>query len=45
MGTACCGLNERLTKHCSQPLAVAISSFDFMKRFQIFAVLAPASGG
>jgi len=34
-----------LTNRWSQPLAGAISRFDFMKQFQMFATLASASGG
>jgi hypothetical protein len=34
-----------LTNRWSQPLAVAINTFDFMKQFLIFAALAAASGG
>jgi len=33
------------SKRCSQPLAVAMTGFDFMKQFLIFATLALASGG
>jgi hypothetical protein len=29
----------------SQPLAVAMRTFDFMKQFLVFATLAAASGG
>jgi hypothetical protein len=35
----------RLTNRCSQPLAVAMPRFDFMKDLHMFATLAPASGG
>jgi hypothetical protein len=35
----------RLTKRWSQPLAVAMRPFDFMKQLSEFATLAPASGG
>jgi hypothetical protein len=34
-----------LTNRWSQPLAAVKSRFDFMKRFSMFATLAPASGG
>ncbi|HEX3584707.1 MAG TPA: hypothetical protein VH024_01865, partial [Candidatus Angelobacter sp.] len=34
-----------LTNRWSQPLAGAMTTFDFMKRFPMFATLAPASGG
>jgi hypothetical protein len=34
-----------LTKRCSQPLAVAMRTFNFMKPFFVFATLALASGG
>jgi hypothetical protein len=34
-----------LTNRSSQPLAVVISTFDFMKQSPEFATLAPASGG
>jgi len=34
-----------LTNRWSQPLAVALRRFDFMKSFSMFATLAPASGG
>jgi hypothetical protein len=36
---------RHLTNRWSQPLAVAKSTFDFMKQFSMFAVLATASGG
>jgi hypothetical protein len=36
---------SRLTNRSSQPLAVAMRAFDFMKLFKEFAMLAPASGG
>ena len=35
----------RLTNRWSQPLAVAMTGFNFMKQFSIFATLALASGG
>ena len=35
----------RLTKRWSQPLAVVMTGFDFMKQLFVFATLAPASGG
>jgi hypothetical protein len=35
----------RLTKRWSQPLAVVISCFDFIKQTLAFATLASASGG
>jgi len=35
----------RLTRRSSQPLAVAMRTFDFMKQSLVFATLAPASGG
>jgi hypothetical protein len=34
-----------LTNRSSQPLAVAMSRFDFMKQFSMVATLALASGG
>jgi len=34
-----------LTKRSSQPLAVPMCTFNFMKQFREFATLAPASGG
>jgi hypothetical protein len=34
-----------LTNRWSQPLAVAMRTFDFMKQFSMFATLAAASGG
>ena len=34
-----------LTNRWSQPLAVVMSTFDFMKQLSMFATLAPASGG
>ncbi|TMP91567.1 MAG: nuclear transport factor 2 family protein [Verrucomicrobia bacterium] len=34
-----------LTNRWSQPLAVVMSTFDFMKQFSMFATLAPASDG
>jgi len=34
-----------LTNRWSQPLAVVMTTFDFMKQFQMFATLAAASGG
>jgi hypothetical protein len=36
---------KRLTNRWSQPLAVVVSTFDFMKQFSMFATLAPTSGG
>jgi len=36
---------EDLTKRCSQRLAGAMSSSNFMKQFSMFATLAAASGG
>jgi hypothetical protein len=39
------GLAEDLTNRWSQPLAVVMSTFDFMKQFFVFATLAAASGG
>jgi len=38
-------MNERLTNLWSQPLSVAMRTFDFMKQFSMFATLAVASGG
>jgi len=35
----------RLTKRWAAPLAVVMSTFDFMKQFSIFAAPAAASGG
>jgi hypothetical protein len=34
-----------LTNRWSQPLAAVKSTFDFMKQFSMFAMLAAASGG
>jgi hypothetical protein len=34
-----------LTNRLSQPLAGAMSRFDFMKQFSMFAALAAGSGG
>ena len=34
-----------LTNRWSQPLAEAMTMFDFMKQFPMFATLAAASGG
>jgi hypothetical protein len=34
-----------LTKRWSQPMAVAMIGFDFMKQLFVFATLAAASGG
>jgi hypothetical protein len=34
-----------LTNSWSQPLAVAMCTFNFMKQFSMFAALAAASGG
>jgi hypothetical protein len=34
-----------LTNHWSQPLAVVMTTFNFMKRFREFATLAAATGG
>ncbi len=34
-----------LTKRSSQPLAGALTSFNFMKQLSMFVTLAPASGG
>jgi|SRR6476469_2029807 len=40
------GLRSKdLTNRWSQPLAVVMSTFDFMKQFPMFATLAAASGG
>jgi hypothetical protein len=36
---------DYLTNRWSQPLAVVISTFDFLKQFSMFATLALASGG
>ncbi len=36
---------DHLTNRWSQPLAVVISWFDFMKQFSMFATVAAASGG
>ena len=36
---------RHLTNRWSQPLAVVMSTFDFMKQFSMFATLAAASGG
>jgi hypothetical protein len=41
----CVYLPLRLTNRWSQPLAVAMRPFNFMKQFPIFAALAAASGG
>jgi len=35
----------RLTNRSSQPLAVMMRTFDFMKQLRKFAMLAAASGG
>jgi hypothetical protein len=37
--------HARLTNRWSQPLAVVISVFNFMKQFSMFATLGAASGG
>ncbi len=37
--------NGSLTNRWSQPLAVVMSTFDFVKQFSMFATLAAASGG
>jgi len=34
-----------LTNRSSQPLAVVMTTFDFMKQFREFTILAVASGG
>jgi hypothetical protein len=36
---------NHLTRRCSQPLAVVMTGFDFMKQFLMFATLAAARGG
>jgi hypothetical protein len=36
---------DYLTNRWSQPLAVVISTFDFLKQFSMFATLGSASGG
>jgi hypothetical protein len=36
---------KRLTNRWSQPLAVVMTRFNFMKQFPVFAILALASGG
>jgi hypothetical protein len=36
---------KHLTKRSSQPLAVPMRRFNFMKQMSMFATLAPASGG
>jgi hypothetical protein len=36
---------KHLTNRWSQPLAVVMSTFDFMKQFSMFATLSAASGG
>ncbi len=36
---------EDLTNRWSQPLAVAMRTFDFVKQFSMFTTLASASGG
>jgi hypothetical protein len=36
---------RHLTNRSSQPLAAAMTSFNFMKQFFVFATLAAASGG
>ena len=38
-------MGKHLTNRWSQPLAVVMTRFDFMKEFPEFATLAPASGG
>jgi hypothetical protein len=40
-----CRNPKHLTNRWSQPLAAALSTFDFMKQFLMFATLAAASGG
>ena len=37
-------MTNHLTNRWSQPLAVVISCFDFMKRFSMFAMFALVSG-
>jgi hypothetical protein len=36
---------KRLTNRWSQPLAVDMPTFDFMRQFSVFATLVAASGG
>ncbi len=36
---------KHLTNRCSQPLAVLLSRFDFMRELSMFGTIAPASGG
>ena len=36
---------SHLTNRWSQPLAIVMTTFDFMKQFPVFATLASASGG
>jgi hypothetical protein len=38
-------MQKYLTNRWNQPLAAVKSTFNFMKKFSIFATLAPASGG
>jgi len=38
-------MNGRLTNRWSQPLAAAMTRFNFMKQLSMFATLAAASGG
>jgi hypothetical protein len=38
-------LLNHLTNRWSQPLAVAMRTFDFMREVSMLATLAPASGG
>jgi hypothetical protein len=37
--------DKRLTKRCSQPLAVAMRRSNFMKQLSMLRKVAPASGG
>lgn len=45
MGTACCGLDERLTKLCSQPPAAPKRIFHRTPGLSLQIKLAFASGG
>jgi hypothetical protein len=38
-------VNDTSNQSLSQPLAAVMTTFDFMKRFSMFAMLALASGG
>jgi len=38
-------MQKDLTNRSNQPLAAALTRFNFMKQFRMFAALAAASGG